>query len=192
MTDIKSDMLDTIQTGQDFLGNLQVVSRLDKARFFKFLTALWLSKKGYSPNFEVEVGRYCERRADVVGVGCHSLIFVEVKSSKADFNTDKKWHEYLSMCDKFYFVSDRKVIEHIRSKIETLPYQDKVGLLEVDLETSSIKVVKPAKSLGKVGLFDFQQTLYRCIVAGCQFSRGKYIAQRTEVNSFQSEDYGTL
>ena len=28
---------------------------------------------------------------------------VEVKSSRTDFQTDRKWHEYLEWCDRFYF-----------------------------------------------------------------------------------------
>ncbi|MFO1170088.1 MAG: MmcB family DNA repair protein [Hyphomicrobiaceae bacterium] len=44
------------------------------------------------------------RRADVVGLSASGDIWiVEVKSSLEDFNTDQKWPDYLSWCDRFMF-----------------------------------------------------------------------------------------
>lgn len=44
------------------------------------------------------------RRADLVAVGRDaSIAIVEVKSTRADFLTDRKWPEYLEFCDLFYF-----------------------------------------------------------------------------------------
>ena len=44
------------------------------------------------------------RRADLAGLDRQGrLVIVEVKSSLADFRTDKKWPEYLTHCDLFYF-----------------------------------------------------------------------------------------
>lgn len=49
------------------------------------------------------------RRADVFGVtGDNETIIVEIKSSIADFRSDRKWPEYRAYCDAFYFaVGDR-------------------------------------------------------------------------------------
>jgi hypothetical protein len=47
------------------------------------------------------------RRADVVGL--HSsgeIVIVEVKSGRADFQSDRKWPEYLEFCDRFFFAVD--------------------------------------------------------------------------------------
>lgn len=49
------------------------------------------------------------RRADLVALDRRGRIsIVEVKSSRADFVSDRKWHAYLDHCDRFYFaVSSR-------------------------------------------------------------------------------------
>lgn len=44
------------------------------------------------------------RRADMVAVNTRSdLWIIEIKSSLADFQADRKWHHYLDYCDRFYF-----------------------------------------------------------------------------------------
>lgn len=48
------------------------------------------------------------RRADLVAVD-HSgrITVVEIKSCRADFICDRKWHDYLGYCDRFYFAVGR-------------------------------------------------------------------------------------
>lgn len=44
------------------------------------------------------------RRVDVIGLGRDGAIHVvEIKSSRADFMTDRKWPEYLEFSEHFYF-----------------------------------------------------------------------------------------
>ena len=44
------------------------------------------------------------RRMDVCALGPKGQIWcIEVKSSKADFQSDTKWHHYLEWCDRLYF-----------------------------------------------------------------------------------------
>lgn len=44
------------------------------------------------------------RRVDVMAIDRNGeFIIVEVKSTVADFRGDRKWHEYLAFCDRFYF-----------------------------------------------------------------------------------------
>lgn len=44
------------------------------------------------------------RRVDVMGVMPDGRVtVVEIKSSVADFRSDRKWSEYLEFCDFFYF-----------------------------------------------------------------------------------------
>ncbi len=43
-------------------------------------------------------------RIDIAGVNKRGdLIFVEVKSSRADFISDKKWHHYIDNCHQIFF-----------------------------------------------------------------------------------------
>lgn len=44
------------------------------------------------------------RRADLVAIDrTGDISLVEVKSCRSDFVADRKWHEYLDYCDRFYF-----------------------------------------------------------------------------------------
>jgi hypothetical protein len=44
------------------------------------------------------------RRADLAAIDrAGAITLVEVKSCRADFLADGKWHEYLDYCDRFYF-----------------------------------------------------------------------------------------
>ncbi|MEM0977502.1 MAG: MmcB family DNA repair protein [Pseudomonadota bacterium] len=44
------------------------------------------------------------KRVDVAALGPKGEIWViECKSSRADFQTDKKWQDYIEWCDRFYF-----------------------------------------------------------------------------------------
>ncbi|UUX51748.1 MmcB family DNA repair protein [Nisaea acidiphila] len=44
------------------------------------------------------------RRVDVMALDpAGEIIVVEVKSDMADYLADRKWHEYLDFCDRFFF-----------------------------------------------------------------------------------------
>lgn len=46
-------------------------------------------------------------RVDVIGLGAKGEIWViECKSSRADFQTDKKWQGYLEWCDRYFWAVD--------------------------------------------------------------------------------------
>jgi hypothetical protein len=52
------------------------------------------------PEFTLANGR----RADIIALAPDgALTIVEIKSSVADFRTDRKWPDYESFCDRFYF-----------------------------------------------------------------------------------------
>ena len=44
------------------------------------------------------------RRADVIALdAAGEIVIVEVKSGRADFQSDRKWPDYLEFCDRFFF-----------------------------------------------------------------------------------------
>ncbi|NOQ31762.1 MAG: MmcB family DNA repair protein [Helicobacteraceae bacterium] len=47
----------------------------------------------------------------------NKIIIYEVKSSKQDYRSDKKWKNYLQYCEYFYFVAPREVIEIIKNEV---------------------------------------------------------------------------
>ncbi|WP_026379878.1 MmcB family DNA repair protein [Afifella pfennigii] len=50
------------------------------------------------------------RRADLVGLGRKAeIVIVEIKSSLADFQADRKWRDYLAFADRFYFATCAQV-----------------------------------------------------------------------------------
>jgi hypothetical protein len=81
------------------------------------------------------------RRVDVFGIGSSGeLVVVEVKSSRQDYLSDRKWQDY---CDQFYFAVPEGF------PLELLP--DDCGLMCVDtyggavLRPAPLAPVKPAR-----------------------------------------------
>jgi hypothetical protein len=65
-------------------------------------TSRALARQGYAVLAEVPLAN--GRRADLVAVrGDGLLLIVEVKSSLADFRSDRKWGEYRLYCDRLAF-----------------------------------------------------------------------------------------
>ncbi|MGV8832582.1 MAG: MmcB family DNA repair protein [Devosia sp.] len=63
-----------------------------------------LLRQTYDMACYAEVTLNSGRRADVLAVGPKGEIWiVEIKSSLADFQVDKKWPEYRAFSDKFFF-----------------------------------------------------------------------------------------
>jgi hypothetical protein len=65
-------------------------------------TARALAQRGWVTLTEVTLAN--GRRADVMALGRDgALLIVEVKSSVADFRSDRKWQEYRAFCDRLAF-----------------------------------------------------------------------------------------
>lgn len=65
-------------------------------------TARCLIDLGYAPVAELPLGN--GRRADLTAIDRKGhVVIVEIKSSRADFLSDRKWPEYRAYCDAFYF-----------------------------------------------------------------------------------------
>ncbi len=61
-----------------------------------------MRQNGFESLSEMPLGN--GRRADVMALGPNGEIhIVEIKSSVADFNADRKWPEYIDYCDRFSF-----------------------------------------------------------------------------------------
>lgn len=68
------------------------------------------------------------RRVDVATLDRSGLLtFIEIKSCRADFETDQKWTEYLEYCDKFYFAVDADFPKHLLPEGEGLILADAFG-----------------------------------------------------------------
>jgi hypothetical protein len=54
------------------------------------------------------------RRVDVIALAPDGTItVVEVKSSTADYRSDRKWQDYLAFCDRFFFAVPAEFPQHL-------------------------------------------------------------------------------
>ena len=79
-------------------------------------------------------------RVDVMGLGPKGEIWiVECKSSRADFQSDRKWQGYLEWCDRFFWAVDGDF------PTELLP--DQTGLILADAYDAEIVRMGPEAKL---------------------------------------------
>lgn len=197
------DKLEPVETKPLF--DMKPLTRKEKANAFRFLAAQNLSKRGLHPMFEVKLDlahfnhesmsylNYLSgRRADVLAIGSgYGITIVEVKSSVSDFNTDKKWSDYLKVCDVFYFCSDGKTIEHIAQSIKGHEKEKKIGLMVCDLEHMKLKITKSSRhdELLKIPDFVRKQILFKAIVSADVFLGGQYLAMLKPAYSYIDKPY---
>ena len=149
------------------------LTRKEKAEVLKIAAAMYMSKRDFWPSFEVQIN--LRLRADLICVSRnYRIVIVEVKSSKADFESDKKWERYLPYCDEFYFCADDDTCKHIREAIEN--EHPEVGYLELrsfsGVYPDSLYKTKRSKMQNE-GL-DPLKILWLISRTNCLFLRGMY------------------
>lgn len=89
--------------------------------------------KNFSVHLEVGLNSGGKLRADVVALNTKGkIVIVEIKSSWADFATDKKWRKYLDYCHKFYFAIPSHLFHSEKGQfIKQLCRENKVGLIVI-------------------------------------------------------------
>lgn len=88
------------------------------AEHIKQCVARYYHKKLWFTASEVGLCKHGRLRADLIASNMGSyLVIIEVKSSVADFRTDKKWHKYAEFANKFYFAFSPEVYEKVKDKI---------------------------------------------------------------------------
>lgn len=118
------------------------------------------------PEFTLGSGR----RADVIWLDTAGrFTIVEVKSSVADFRSDRKWHEYRDYCDAFYFAVDRDF------PIACLP--EDCGLMIADPFEAAI--VRPATACCLNGSRRKAQTLRFALIAARRLALPPGVAMPT-------------
>lgn len=104
-----------------------------------------LVHKGFGCYKELALGsrRQMRRRADVIAVNLKGeIVLCEVKSSMADFQTDKKFHLYLPYCNRMYFV-----FAHTMDWKKLLPKFQHLGIGVMELQKDGlVRMVRPAKA----------------------------------------------
>lgn len=106
----------------------------------------WLHK-GFSCFTEIGLESWGRLRADFVALSLSAdIVICEVKSSRADYSTDKKWHKYLEYSNSMYFVLTFDVWKQLKDKMEEDGVFDLgIGVLVLSPETGYLVCVKPCK-----------------------------------------------
>jgi hypothetical protein len=79
-------------------------------------------------------------RVDVMALGPKGEVWVvECKSSRADFQADRKWHGYLDWCDRFFWAVDAAF------PVELLP--EETGLILADPYDAEVVRMAPEAAL---------------------------------------------
>ena len=72
------------------------------------------------------------RRVDVMAIDRNGeFVIVEVKSTVADYRGDRKWHEYLAFCERFYFA--------VPTGFPTEMLPDECGLIVADPYDAAVR-----------------------------------------------------
>lgn len=149
------------------------LTRKEKAEALKIAAAMYMSKRDFWPSFEVQIN--LRLRADLICVSRdYRIVIVEVKSSKADFENDKKWERYLQYCDEFYFCADDDTCQYIQGSIEK--EHPEVGYLELRdfsrIYPDSLYKTKLSKIANET--LDRMKMLWLISRTNCLFLRGMY------------------
>lgn len=81
------------------------------------------------------------RRADLVALSADGVVrIVEVKSSHADFRADRKWLDYRTHCDRFYFA--------VPHDLEAGAFPSDAGLIVADAYGAVLAREAPVHKLG--------------------------------------------
>lgn len=104
----------------------------------------WIQKR-YSCHVEVGLVKHGNLRADVMVLNTKGqLVILEIKSSWADFRTDKKWQNYLEYCEKFYFCLSHHLYETHGARIWEAVKESGAGIM-VCSATGKLRVKHRAK-----------------------------------------------
>lgn len=112
--------------------------RLENARTVTRGARRFLRASGFSVLAELPLPN--GRRADLVALSADGVIrIVEVKSSLADFRADRKWLDYRSHCDLFYFA--------VPQELDADPLPSDAGLIVADAYGAALAREAPAHRL---------------------------------------------
>lgn len=105
-----------MHSNDEFLNDIKPL-KLD-ANHIRQVVAARYTGKLWAVHFEVGLVKGGKYRADVVALHMGGgLDVVEVKSSVADFRSDKKMGEYAKYCDKLYLACTSEVYAKIKDKV---------------------------------------------------------------------------
>lgn len=102
----------------------------------------YFTKKRMAVNVELGLCKKGKYRADLIALSMNGyLTIVEVKSSVADFRSDKKHHNYLKYCHRFYFAVSSSVYKKLKDE-----FPKEAGVFVISEKKDTLgRVLKKAK-----------------------------------------------
>lgn len=84
----------------------------------KQCVATRFKKKLWAVSYEIGLCKHGRLRADIVAVNMGNQInIIEVKSSVADYRSDRKWEQYKQFADRVFFAMHHLVYEKLKSEL---------------------------------------------------------------------------
>tara|TARA_Y100000590_G_scaffold367596_1_gene427753 strand:- start:300 stop:767 length:468 start_codon:yes stop_codon:yes gene_type:complete len=97
-------------------------------------TMQFLSLKGYKVLSEFALPN--KKRVDIIALNLKKeIIIVEVKSNKTAIKLDKKWKNYLSYCNYFYFACN--------GNLKNISFSKNIGVIQEN--SKNVKIIKKSK-----------------------------------------------
>lgn len=145
----------------------------------------WLLHYMFSTFVEISIGSK-DLRADVIGIRMNGeIVICEVKSSWEDFQSDKKWQEYLPHCNRFYFVFSSQTWVKNEARIVKNIDDRKAGVLVLDSDVGYLKVARRARREPMLG------GVKRDLVYRLAWRNGVSLRNSHRVRYFIKEDEAT-
>ncbi len=122
------------------------MNRAEIAATLKDATVSYWSHKRFSCFTEIAVNRWGKLRADVLAVNLRGhVVLCEIKSSRADYVSDNKWHKYKDYADTMYFVMPKSVYLKLETRLKKDLKHTGIGVFILDPDTGYLKNVISAR-----------------------------------------------
>lgn len=148
--------------------------KLDAAHIRQIVAGRY-TKKRWAVHFEVGLCKHGRLRADVIATNMGAWVeIIEVKSSVADFRSDKKWEGYRKFCDRLWFAMAAPVYAKVKDDIPK-------GIGVYVVGPNSIKVVQKSRIKemdGKLRLNIMARMAYRSADATLHQRKSKHAGRK--------------
>ena len=150
---------------------IRIIARDCRAKKLRFYAKVYAGRLYKSQERILDGMAFTQEYANMRSIG------YEIKVSRADFLQDKKWPDYLPVCNSFYFVSSPEII-----RPSDLPPD--IGLYWV--ENDSLALVKRA---GRriVQPEDLQNVLKSIVINRCETERQRTASMTKRLNKAEKE-----
>lgn len=130
-------------------------------------------QKCYAVGTEIGITSGGSLRADLLAVNMRGdFVLVEIKSSYADFRSDKKWWHYVDYCNRLYFGITDVLYEKVHDLIPK-----GIGIIVIDSQTGEPRVRQPA-TRREMDKTIHQNLLIRMLFRHSEFSRYRRTKRR--------------